>query len=61
MRTMNPDMDQTPHTTIETPSDEVLAQAMMERVLEHHRARLVAAELAPRVEQALGVRRRGTS
>ena len=61
MPTMNQDMDQPSHTPICLPTDVALAEAMLERYLEHHRIRLVAAQLAPRVEKALGVRRRGTS
>jgi hypothetical protein len=61
MRTMNQDMDHVTLPPIVIPSDEELAIAMLERMLERQRVRAVAAELAPRIERALGIRRRGTS
>lgn len=54
-------MTHQPTPTLEVPSDSALAQAMLDRCLERRRVRLVAAQLMPRVELALGVRRRGTS
>ena len=61
MRTMNQDMDQVTLMPIVIPSDEELAEAMLQRLADRQRVRQVVAELAPRVERALGIRRRGTS
>jgi hypothetical protein len=58
---MNQDMDHVTLPPIVIPSDEELSIAMLERMLERQRVRAVAAELAPRIERALGIRRRGTS
>jgi hypothetical protein len=61
MPPMNQDMDHVTLLPIVIPSDEELAEAMLHRLAERQRIRQVAAELAPRVERALGLRRRGTS
>ncbi len=58
---MNQDMDHATLPPIEIPSDEELAIAMLQRMLDRQRVREVVAEMAPRIESALGVRRRGTS
>ena len=58
---MNQDMDHATLLPIVIPSDEELARAMLQRMLDRQRVREVAAEMAPRIERALGVRRRGTS
>jgi len=61
MRTMNRDMDHASRLPICMPTDQALAEAMLARLIERQRARRVAAELAPKIQRALGVRRRGTS
>ena len=58
---MNRDMDHATLPPIVIPSDEELALAMLQRMLDRQRVREMAAEMAPRIERALGVRRRGTS
>ena len=57
MRTITEDMNDTVNPAIALPSAEMLAAAMLERIAEQRRVRQVAAELAPRVELALGLRR----
>ena len=54
-------MDHVTQLPIIIPSDEELAEAMLRRLEERQRVRRVVAELAPRIERALGVTRRGTS
>jgi hypothetical protein len=61
MRTMNRDMEHVTQLPIIIPSDRALAEAVLRRLQERQRIRQMAAQLAPRVERALGVRRRGTS